>query len=148
MDPKPLPRNDLREVLTLAEESFRTLYVARIFVTGGTGFFGHWLLESLLHADHELDLGVRATVLTRDAARFRAQSPWIAENAAITLLEGDARSFPFPAERHSHIVHAATDSGGRTSEAPAHALTESIVAGTQRVLEFAHATGATHLLYT
>jgi FlaA1/EpsC-like NDP-sugar epimerase len=49
MDPKPLPRNDLREVLTLAEDSFRTLYDARIFVTGGTGFFGHWLLESLLH---------------------------------------------------------------------------------------------------
>ena len=73
MDPKPLPRNDLREVFTLAEESFRTLHGARIFVAGGTGFFGHWLLESLLLADRELDLGVRATVLTRDAARFRVQ---------------------------------------------------------------------------
>ena len=148
MDPKPLPRNDLREVLTLAEESFRTLRGARIFVTGGTRFFGHWLLEALLLADRELDLGVRATVLTRDAARFRAQSPWIAENAAITLLEGDVRSFAFPAERHTHILHAATDSGGLEIASPAHELTESIVAGTQRVLEFALATGATHLLYT
>jgi dTDP-glucose 4,6-dehydratase len=148
MDPKPLPADDLREVLTLAEESFRTLRGARIFVTGGTGFFGHWLLEPLLHANRELKLGLRATVLTRDAARFRAQSPWITADPAITLLEGDVRSFQFPAEPHSHIVHAATDSGAREPSGQAGSLEDSILAGTRRVLEFALATGATHLLYT
>jgi dTDP-glucose 4,6-dehydratase len=148
MKSKPLPIEDLSAVVALAQDSFVALRGARIFVTGGTGFFGHWLLESLLHANHELGHGARATVLTRDAARFRAQSPWIAGDAAITLLEGDVRGFPFPAEPHSHIIHAATDSGGLEIATPAHELTESIVAGTQRVLEFALATGATHLLYT
>jgi dTDP-glucose 4,6-dehydratase len=144
MDPKPLPVDDLREVLALAETSFRTLRGARIFVTGGTGFFGHWLLESLVHANRELGLDARATVLTRDAARFRARSPWTADEAAITLLEGDVRSFAFPSELHSHIVHAATDSAGQQQES---ALTADILTGTRRVLEFAHQTAVRRLLY-
>ena len=144
MEPKLLPVDDLRAVLALAQDSFAALRGARLFVTGGTGFFGHWLLESLLHANHELGHGARATVLTRDAARFRARSPWIADDAAITLLEGDVRSFSFPAEPHTHIVHAATDSAGQQNES---ALAEDILAGTRRVLEFAQHTAARRLLY-
>jgi dTDP-glucose 4,6-dehydratase len=144
MEPKPLPVDDLRAVFALAQDSFATLRGARIFVTGGTGFFGRWLLESLLHANHELGHGARATVLTRDAARFRAQSPWIAGDAAITLLEGDVRSFAFPAGPHSHIIHAATDSAGQQTESE---LTGDILAGTQRVLEFARQSAARRLLY-
>jgi dTDP-glucose 4,6-dehydratase len=144
MEPKPLPVDDLHAVFALAQDSFASLRGARIFVTGGTGFFGHWLLESLLYANHELGHGARATVLTRDAARFRAQSPWIAEDAAITLLEGDVRSFAFPAEPHSHIVHAATDSAGQQPEV---ALADDILTGTRRVLEFAQHTAARRLLY-
>ncbi len=120
-------------VLTHANVAFEALREARIFVTGGTGFFGHWLLESLLHANRSLQLDIQATVLTRDAARFRARSPWIAQEAAITLLEGDVRSFDFPAQQPTHVVHAATDSGGHQREQD---LAEAIVEGTRRVLEF------------
>jgi dTDP-glucose 4,6-dehydratase len=144
MGPKPLPVDDLRAVFALAQDSFASLRGARIFMTGGTGFFGHWLLESLLYANHQHGHGARATVLTRDAARFRARSPWIAEDAAITLLEGDVRSFAFPAVPHSHIVHAATDSAGQQTES---ALAEDILAGTRRVLEFAQHTEAKRQLY-
>jgi len=156
MDLKPLPADDMGEVVKLAEASFQTLRGARIFVTGGTGFFGHWLLESLLAANRALGLGVHATVLTRDAARFQRESPWIAGDGiagdgAITLLEGDVRTFDFPAQPHSHIVHAATDSGARTpagaAEATGTALEDSILAGTRRVLEFARHTNAQRLLY-
>ncbi len=144
---KPLPVNDLAEVVAQAKASFETLRGARLFVTGGTGFFGHWLLESLLAANREMDLGLHATVLTRDAARFRAQSPWIAEDEAITLLEGDMASFEFPAAAHSHVVHAATDSGGAQTAQTPESLAASIVAGTERVLAFAQQTGAKRLLY-
>jgi dTDP-glucose 4,6-dehydratase len=117
-------------------------------MTGGTGFFGHWLLESLLHSNRELQLNAHATVLTRDAPRFRASSPHIANDPAITLLEGDIRSFAFPSEPHTHILHAATDSGGAQLNRPAFELAESILEGTRRVLQFALATRAARLLYT
>ena len=141
---KPLPIEDLAAVFELARDALASLRGARIFVTGGTGFFGHWLLESLLHANRELELGVRTTVLTRDGAGFRARSPWIAEDAAITLLEGDVRSFEFPAETHSYVVHAATDSGGQQLEAE---LASEIVLGTRHVLDFARHCNAERCLY-
>lgn len=143
---KPLPAEDLTHIATLAEDAFRSFSGARIFLTGGTGFFGHWLLESLLHANRALGLNIRATVLTRNAAAFRAKAPHITGDAAITMLEGDIRTFAFPAEPHTHIVHAATDTVA--TGAPAYTLAESILDGTRRVLNFARETGATRLLYT
>ncbi len=148
MPNRPLPADDLRHILQQTRDLVTELRGSRIFLTGGTGFFGHWLLESLLHANHELGLDLHATVLTRDAARFRRRSPHITDNAAIHLLEGDSQTFPFPGERHTHVVHAATDSGGQQTQQPAHALAESILAGTRRTLEFALSTGAQRFLYT
>jgi dTDP-glucose 4,6-dehydratase len=147
MPSPPLPEQDLDHVLTHAREAFLALRDARIFLTGGTGFFGHWLLESLLHADRALTLNVRVTVLTRNVAAFRTVSPHIASHPAITLLEGDIRTFAFPAEPHTHIVHAATDSGGQQAGRSPAELYNDILNGTQRVLDFAHQTDATRLLY-
>lgn len=144
----PLPHRDLAEVLTLAQPSFETLRGARLFLTGGTGFFGHSLLESLLYANRALALNLEATVLTRDADRFQRSSPHICSDAAISLLEGDVRTFPFPPEPYTHIVHAATDSGNQPPHRSAYDLAETILDGTRRVLQFARASGATRLLYT
>jgi nucleoside-diphosphate-sugar epimerase len=148
MPNRPLSEEDLESVLTHAQASFLTLRDSRVFITGGTGFFGHWLLESLLHANRQLELNIRATVLTRSAASFGNRSPHIADNAAISLLEGDIRTFAFPQEPHSHIIHAATDSGGQQTNRPAYELAESILEGTRRVLHFARETGAKRLLNT
>jgi nucleoside-diphosphate-sugar epimerase len=148
MPTKPLATDDLEHVLTKGRDAFVLLRDARIFITGGTGFFGHWLLESLLYANHELALGVRVSALTRNAAAFRARSPHIADDAAVTLLEGDVRGFTFPAERHTHVIHAATDSGGQQAALAPGALTAAILEGTQRVLDFAEHTGAQRVLYT
>ena len=146
-EPKPIPIEDLEDVLRLTRASFLTLRGARIFVTGGTGFFGHWLLESILHANQELSLQVRITVLTRSSSLFRLKAPHIAQNSAVTLLEGNIRSFPFPGELHTHILHAATDSTGAQADTPAYQLAESILDGTRRVLQFARIAGTQRLLY-
>jgi nucleoside-diphosphate-sugar epimerase len=132
--------------VTQARTAFEALRGARIFVTGGTGFFGHWMLESLLRANGEMGLDVHTTVLTRDAAEFRKMSPWIVEDAAITLLEGDVRGFEFAAGAYSHVVHAATDSGEEQQQIPG-AMASNVIEGTRRVLEFAKAAGAARMLY-
>lgn len=144
---KPLAQDDLAQIVAQVRGTLTLLRGARLFLTGGTGFFGHWLLESLLHANRELSLQVQATVLTRNGKRFRANAPHLANDPAITLLEGDIRSFAFPAEPHTHILHAATDTGSQSPDRPAYELAESILEGTRRVLHFARATGATRLLY-
>ena len=147
MPTRPLDPGELADIVLQAQEAFELLRGARIFVTGGTGFFGHWLLESLLHANQRLSLEVQATVLTRNVTAFVEKSPHIARNPAITLFAGDIRAFGFPAECHTHILHAATDSGRQQAESAPYALAESIIDGTRRVLQFARHTGATRLLY-
>ena len=147
MPTQPLSVQDLEHVLGHTRGLWPELRGSRLFVTGGTGFFGHWLLESLLYANRELSLGIRATVLTRNADAFRERSPHIALDPAIALLEGDVRSFHFPADVHTHIVHAATDSGGQQTGRPEYELAESILEGTRRTLRFALETGARRLLY-
>jgi len=137
MPSKPLPPEDLAHILIHTRDIFPVLANARLFLTGGTGFFGHWLLESLLYANDELSLNLRATVLTRNAAAFRAKSPHITNHPAIMLLEGDVATFSFPTEPHTHIIHAATDSGGQQSAQSPEQLAASILSGTQHVLDFA-----------
>ncbi len=143
---KLLPQNDLQQILEQARPAFQELRGSKIFVTGGTGFFGHWLLESLLHSNRELGLQARATVLTRSAAAFQRKAPHIAKDPAITLLEGDIKTFPFPAEAHTHVLHAATDTVG--NGAAPYELAEAILEGTRRTLQFALHTGATRFLLT
>ncbi len=148
---KPLSIEDLAHVFDHTRDLWPELRGARLFLTGGTGFFGHWMIESLLYANRELSLGIRVTALTRNAAAFRSRSPHITADPAVTLLEGDIRTFPFPPDHTSdaftHIVHAATDSGGQQANRPAYELAESILEGTRHTLRFALTTGARRLLY-
>ena len=148
MPTSPLSREDLDHILTHTQTLFPALTNQRLFLTGATGFFGHWLLESFLHANRTLALNARATVLTRNPAAFRAKSPHIAGDPAITLHEGDIRTFAFPREPHRYIIHAATDSGGQQASRPAYALADEILEGTRHTLRFALQTRANRLLYT
>jgi UDP-glucuronate decarboxylase len=143
---KPVDPKDLDHILTHADLS--GLRGERLFITGGTGFFGCWLLESFLHANREFSLNAQATVLTRNPAAFAAKAPHLANDAAITLLAGDVKSYNFPAAPHNFIIHAATDSGSQQASSTPEELRAAIVDGTRHTLHFAATTGAKRLLYT
>lgn len=143
-----LPGTDLDHVLAHTQDSWHALAGGRLFITGGTGFFGKWLLETFAHANRELQLGARAVVLTRSADAFRQAAPHLAETAAIELIEGDITSFLFPQGDFSHVVHAATPTSAALNELSPFALIDASVNGTRRVLEFAHAKRVAALLFT
>jgi nucleoside-diphosphate-sugar epimerase len=134
----------LRETQTLWEP----MRGQRLFITGGTGFFGCWLLESFCHINRELGLGASATVLTRDPANFIAKAPHLAADPNVHLLAGDVRDFDFPQGTFPFVIHAATEASARqAAEAPLEMLS-TILAGTQRTLEFAATHGAVRFLLT
>jgi len=142
----PLARADLDHILQHADLS--GLRGERLFITGGTGFFGCWLLESFLHANRELQLNAQATVLTRNPTAFAQKAPHLANDPAISLLAGDVKSYSFPAAHHEFILHAATDSGVLQANSTPAELRAAIVDGTRHTLRFAAQTGARRLLYT
>ena len=60
----PLAR-DLDHVLSHTEELWAATRGERFFLTGGTGFVGTWLTESLLWANRRLSLGISAVLCKR-----------------------------------------------------------------------------------
>jgi nucleoside-diphosphate-sugar epimerase len=139
----PLPKQDLDHVLSGTLGCWEKLKGNRIFVTGATGFFGKWLLETFAHANDVLGLGAELVGLSRDTQAFARRAPHLAAHPAIRLLQGDVRGFEFPKGPFSHVIHA-----GTTSSAPVPPLEmlDTIVDGTRRTLDFAVASGAADFL--
>jgi dTDP-glucose 4,6-dehydratase len=120
----------------------------RIFLTGGTGFFGCWLLETLTWAADRLRLDVSVLVLTRDAEGFARRVPHLAAHRAVRVHEGDVRSFAFPDGNFSYVVHAATDASAALLADNPLLMFDTIVEGTRHVLRFAGSRGTRTLLLT
>src|SRR5579864_390771 len=114
----------------------------RVFITGGTGFFGCWIVESFCFVNRQLGLGAKATILTRDPDAFSQKCPHLASDGAVTLHTGDVRTFSFPEGEYRFVIHAATEASEKqAAEAPLEMLS-TIIAGTERTLEFAVTHGA------
>ena len=143
-----LPADDIRDLLQRTAALWPSLRGARLFITGGSGFFGQWLLESFIGACDRFALDATALVLTRDPARTAARLPHLAAHPAIALWEGEIRSFPFPAVPFTHIVHAATPPSTRMNAEQPVEMWSVIADGTRRVLELARQCGTPRLLFT
>src|SRR5258708_22521586 len=87
--------DDLDHVLRQTSGLWEDLRRARLFMTGGTGFFGCWLLETFLWANDHLALDASLVVLTRDPNAFARKAPHLARHPAVTLHDGDVRTFAF-----------------------------------------------------
>jgi len=141
---KPLPLEDLEHVLEHTRPHWELLRGKRLFVTGATGFFGMWLLETFAFANAQLNLGAEILGLTRDPEAFRAKAPHLVRNSAITLHQGDVRNFAFPAGNFSHVIHAGTTS---SAPVPPREMLDTIIQGTTRTLDFAVSVGVKRFLF-
>ncbi len=63
-------------------------------------------------------------------------------------MAGDVISFDFPQGRFTHVVHAATEASAALNENDPLRMSDTIVAGTRRVLDFARHAGVRRLLLT
>ena len=141
----PLPGRDLDGVVERTRSLWEESKGNRFFVTGGTGFFGRWLIESWACANDTLSLGMEMVVLARNPDSFLASAPHLSERGDLRFHKGDVKSFDPPKGSFDHIVHAATTSARHISEVE---TLDTILFGTRRVLDFAGTCGAKNYLFT
>ena len=144
----PLPPEDLDDILSKTEGLWEDARGCSFFITGGTGFFGMWLLESFTHINDALGLGMNATVLTRDPGRFAAKAPHLASRANLHFIAGDIRDFSFPEGKYDYLIHAATEASAKLNNEAPQEMLDAIIEGTRHVLDFATKAGVRKLLLT
>ncbi len=141
-----LPQSDLEEMgqsLAALAEQFRG---SRWLITGGTGFFGAWLVEALLFLSraHALDLDLH--LVTRSPEAFAARMPHLAGSPEVRAIAGDVRTLRLTGQSHDFLIHAATESGGTQKNHSRLHMMETIVDGTRRLLDVAEDTGVRAML--
>lgn len=119
---------------------------ALVFLTGGTGFVGRWLLAAFVHANREYALDARVDVLTRDPDAFAHACPDLASDDAVALVPGDVRTADASRATYTHVIHGATPSDADMNERRPHEMLEIIVDGTRRVLDLASRSRARRFL--
>jgi dTDP-glucose 4,6-dehydratase len=139
---------DLNLILSNISDIIERLRNKNIFITGGTGFFGCWLLESIAWANEILGLNINVLVLSRNPKSFARKAPNLANNPLIKFLAGDVTSFNFPGGKFDFVIHAATEANSKINDEDPIDMIKTIVDGTMHVLEFAKHTGAKRLLFT
>ena len=125
----------------LGISSWRALTGQSIFIAGGTGFIGKWLLATLLDANGKLSLDCRITVLSRDPGAFHRAWPAVA--GRVNWITGDVRDFPITKEHFDVIIHAATDVASQVSPED---VFSTCLDGTRHLLELARKCGASRFL--
>jgi nucleoside-diphosphate-sugar epimerase len=141
--------SDLDQICQQTVGVWEELRGKRIFVTGGTGFFGCWLLESFAEANRRHHLNAQITVLTRSPETFRLKCPSLGNDPGILLLQGDVRAFVFPDGEFEYVIHAAAQMGAaRYSAERTSALgtLSTIFDGTRNMLDFAVSHGTRKFL--
>lgn len=139
--------DDLTYIVDSIPCHFTGMNDANIFLTGGTGFIGKWLLESFVFANQKRILNVNVTVLTRDSSKFLHLNPIFANHPNIHFLNGDIRSFTFPEGKFKYIIHAATEASAALNVDDPLLMSDVIVEGTRCILNFARHCQAERILF-
>ncbi len=119
----------------------------RIFVTGGTGFIGSWVLEYLYRESRKHGLEVEVQLLSRDPRAFLRANPHLAGWRSLSMVCGDVRSIAASAVSADWVLHGATPASRMLNESNPLEMADIIVGGTRNSLEIARRCGAKRFLF-
>jgi nucleoside-diphosphate-sugar epimerase len=136
---KRIPVEDLEHIHRNTQDIWEAFRGKSIFLTGGTGFFGKWLLESFIYANEKFALNTKITTLTRNPEGFLMEYPFYKEHTnTVQFVKGDILNYDFNLdEKFQFIIHAATAANESLNKSNPLLMMDTIIIGTRRVLDFA-----------
>jgi nucleoside-diphosphate-sugar epimerase len=133
---KSIPESDLQHILNNTNSLWDDIASKNILVTGGTGFFGKWLIKSFIYNNLKLSLNAKLYILSRDPQRFVNTYPEFL-NSHVIYIQGDICDFEFPDVPLHYIIHAATEANAALNIDQPLLMFDTIVNGTKHILELA-----------
>ena len=136
---KRLPLEDLDYIFQHTKDIWEPFRGKSIFLTGGTGFFGKWLLESFIYINEKLGLKAKIIILSRNPELFIEQYPFYKEyKNSVKFVKGDILTYDFKLnEKVQFIIHAATAASDSLNNNNPLLMMDTITLGTRNVLDFA-----------
>ncbi len=126
---------DARAVLNERAELLKELKGKSLFITGGTGFLGTWLLELLRVLNEDYAFNTKVTVFSRNSRNFADRWPHLGSLEWVRFQEGDIRYFAeLPQDTH-FVIHAAALTDRRLFSSQPTIVAETNSIGTARVLK-------------
>ena len=141
------PADDLASINDALAADWPELAGKRIFMTGGTGFIGRWMLRALADANRRLELGVNIDVMTRDPDAFGRRESELAAAPGFRFVRGDVLTLGASEGRYDFVLHAATDASADLNDNNPLKMFDTIVEGTRRALDFAVACKARRFFF-
>lgn len=121
----------------------------KILITGGTGFFGRWLLQILCSLVKDQNYNIEIYVLSRNPERFLKEHSGYPFERYVTFIQGDVADFKLPDMELDLLIHMATTAAEDTfaGEDQLKKL-DLLYRGTINTLENATARGVKKVLFT
>jgi nucleoside-diphosphate-sugar epimerase len=136
---------DAMEIAERAHDDLEQLRNGRVFITGGTGFVGTWLVSALRQADLLLALNLDVTVLTRNPIHYQEREPALAD--WVTLMQGDIAEVP-RLGTFDAAIHTATPASAALIDDEPELMRTTIVAGMRSVIAALESSGPIPFLFT
>jgi dTDP-glucose 4,6-dehydratase len=129
---------DAEAVLNGRSHHLEALRGEHLFLSGGTGILGTWLLELIKVLNDEHGFEIRVTVYSRHARDFASRWPHLGQREYFRFEEGDIRYFTeFPSDIR-YIIHAAALTDRRLLASQPSSVAEVNGVGTMRILRAAN----------
>ena len=129
---------DVEAVLNGRFQRLDSLRGQHVFISGGTGFLGTWLLEFVKVLNERHGFAMRVTVYSRQAKSFASRFPHLGQIEGVHFEDGDIRYFSEFARDVRYIIHAAALTDRRLLASQPSAVAEVNSAGAHRLLRAAN----------
>lgn len=107
----------------------------KIFITGGTGYVGIWIL-SAIRALNNFSKNINVCVLSRDPESFQKKHPQFSNQKWLSFITGDIKNFNHPRNEFDYLIHGATETS-KFSHANPEKMLDDIFFGTKNIINFA-----------
>ena len=131
-------RQDCLNACAYQPDATIKLALARIAVTGGTGFLGTWIAEMIATLNDEYDLKISLDLYARNTADWEKKYPHLSNRDDIKLYSQDVRS-PFHFQSDTNfVIHAAGIPNNRVHASDPLRVVQTTVEGINNTLDAAN----------